>query len=227
MTRSEQINELATSLAKAQAEITGAKKDAENPHYKSKYADLASVWDAIRAPLTKNGLSVVQVPRLVAVGEASWMAEVESTLLHTSGQFLGDTLAVPLTRVDAQGVGSAITYARRYSLMALVGVAPDDDDANAAVGATGEKHIRREPKSAVETATVKVLGITQRQAGTDTKFIISADDRNTYGTFVKAHAETAKSAQQAGLAVTLQYRQDSYGRTVVSIEEVGADAPVL
>jgi len=121
------LKNLAAALCKAQAEMEGAKKDAKNPHFNSKYADLASVWDAIREPLTKNGLSVVQLPRSIPGG-----VEVETILLHVSGESLSSVLAVPATKSDAQGFGSALTYARRYSLMAMVGVAPEDDDGNAA-----------------------------------------------------------------------------------------------
>jgi hypothetical protein len=129
MQRSEQIEALTAALSKAQAEIEGAAKTAENPHFRNRYADLGAVWEAIRAPLTKHGLSVVQFPRACEMG-----VEVETTLLHTSGQFMSDTLALPVLKRDAQGFGSAITYARRYSLMAVAGIAPVDDDGNAAVG---------------------------------------------------------------------------------------------
>ena len=97
MRTSDTINELAAALSKAQAEMSGAKKDSENPHFRSKYADLASVWDACRIPLTKNGLAVVQSPRLVSAGETGWLVEVETTLLHTSGQFMADVIAVMST----------------------------------------------------------------------------------------------------------------------------------
>lgn len=126
------IADLAAALCKAQAQMEGAKKDANNPHFKSKYADLASVWDAIRAPLTSNGLSVVQLLRSIQGG-----VEVETILMHASGQQISDVFAVPATKNDAQGYGSAATYARRYALMAMVGVAPEDDDGNAAVGSAG------------------------------------------------------------------------------------------
>lgn len=126
------IAELASALCKAQAQMEGAKKDANNPHFKTNYADLASVWSAIREPLTKNGLSVVQLLRSIQGG-----VEVETILMHSSGQQISDVFAVPATKNDAQGYGSAATYARRYALMAMVGVAPEDDDGNAAVGPAG------------------------------------------------------------------------------------------
>lgn len=131
MNKSEAINELATALAKAQAEMTFAAKDATNPHFKSKYADLAAVWDAIRAPLTKHGISVTQFP---SYDDA--LVSVETILLHSSGQWISSVASAPAVKLDPQGVGSAITYLRRYSLAAVAGVAQDDDDGNAATKAT-------------------------------------------------------------------------------------------
>lgn len=133
MTTSEQISELAAALSKAQAAMKGAVKDAENPHFRSRYADLASVREACWKALTDNGLSVVQSPRLVHGGDgAGWIVEVETRLLHASGQFIADVAATPIAKADAQGVGSATTYLRRYALAAFAGIAPEDDDGNAA-----------------------------------------------------------------------------------------------
>lgn len=146
MTTSETINELAGALAKAQGQIKGAAKDADNPFFKSKYADLASVWEACRAAVTANGLSVLQAPRAAAF-EGGWIIEVETRLLHSSGQWMADSLTLPVGKPDAQGVGSAITYARRYALASFVGVAPEDDDGNAAVKGT---------QQAAQIQTVKV-----------------------------------------------------------------------
>lgn len=129
MNRSEQINELAAAMAKAQGSIEGAVKDKNNPAFRSKYADLGAVWDAVREPLAKNGLSVVQFPHRVENG-----VEVETILMHSSGQWISSTLGMPVSKGDAHGLGSAITYARRFSLSAFCGVAPVDDDGNAATG---------------------------------------------------------------------------------------------
>jgi len=123
MQTSEQINELAAALAKAQGQIQGAVKDSTNPAFKSRYADLASVWDACRVALSLNGLAVVQGPALADRG-----VSVTTRLLHSSGQWAESTLILPMDKATAQGAGSAITYARRYALAAMVGVAPDDDD---------------------------------------------------------------------------------------------------
>lgn len=129
MQKSEQLNELATALAKAQGQLRDAKKDASNPFFKVKYADLASCWDACRKPLSDNGLSVVQTVEYDNNGRY-----VETMLLHTSGQFITSCVNLTLKDDNMQAVGSAITYARRYSLAAIVGISPDDDDAEAASG---------------------------------------------------------------------------------------------
>jgi len=129
--RSPELAKLAAALCKAQAAMGGAKKDSTNPHFKNAYADLASIWDAVRKPLTDNGLAVVQFPRTTRNG-----VEVETMLVHSSGEYMTDVLWLPVLKMDAQGVGSAITYGRRYALMAVTGIAPvDDDDGNAAAEA--------------------------------------------------------------------------------------------
>jgi len=131
--QSQEIGELAAALALAQGEITGALKDSANPFFKSKYADLASVWDACRASLSKNGLAVIQV---ASTGD-SGAAVVTTTLAHKSGQWMRGSIALLPVKSDPQGMGSAYTYARRYALAAMVGVAQIDDDANAASGKVG------------------------------------------------------------------------------------------
>ena len=129
MNKSESIKELATALAKAQGQIKGAVKDSANPFFKSKYADLASVVEAIRSAFAANGLSYIQSVEPSDKDEV----RVETTILHSSGEWIGcGVLALPVSKVDAQGYGSALTYARRYSLSAATGVAPEDDDGTAA-----------------------------------------------------------------------------------------------
>jgi hypothetical protein len=127
MIMSEQINELATALAKAQAEVENASKNAANPHFKSKYADLAEVLNTVRPVFSRNGLAIIQSP-----GFADGLASITTTIAHSSGQYMTDTVHAPVGKQDAQGVGSALTYLRRYSLAAFAGVAQEDDDGNAA-----------------------------------------------------------------------------------------------
>ena len=127
--QSAEIGELAKALAVAQGKITGALKDSANPFFKSKYADLASVWDACRGPLSDNGLAVVQLTESDDAG-----VYVSTTLAHSSGQWMRSRLRLTPKDVTPQGMGSAITYGRRYALAAMVGVAQVDDDGNAASG---------------------------------------------------------------------------------------------
>jgi len=126
---SESIKDLATALAKTQAQLKPAIKDSTNPHFKSKYADLGAIWDACRKALADNGLSIVQMPTDSADGRVA----LTTVLLHISGEYIGTTFSTRLQQDSAQGVGSALTYLRRYALAAMVGiVADEDDDGNAA-----------------------------------------------------------------------------------------------
>lgn len=127
MSKSDNINELAGALAKAQGTIKDAVKDSKNPFFKSTYADLSSVWAACRKPLSDNGLAVTQM-----LDDTDHGLMMTTMLMHASGQWVASTLAVNPVKNDPQGIGSAITYMRRYSIAALVGVAPsEDDDGNA------------------------------------------------------------------------------------------------
>ncbi len=138
MNHSDSIAAISAALAKAQGQLEGAKKDSKNPHFKSSYADLASVWDACRDALSSNQIAVIQAPGAVASG----VVEITTILAHSSGEWFRETLTVPLAKVDAQGLGSAVTYGRRYALAAMVGVAPEDDDGNAAVASRGAANDR-------------------------------------------------------------------------------------
>lgn len=130
MKHSEQINEISAALAKAQAKMGAAIKDSTNPHFRSKYADLAAVVDAVREPLTANGIAFTQW------AESSDGGVVVVTMLsHASGQWMSGETLVPVSKADAQGYGSAITYGRRYGLQTACGLPADDDDGNAAAKA--------------------------------------------------------------------------------------------
>ena len=128
MAQSDSIKELATALSKVQGELTYAKKDSANPFFKSRYADLESVWDACRSLMAANGLSVIQMPGNYFEGRM-WLV---TRLCHNSGEWIEQEMSVPVQKADAQGAGSALTYMRRYALAAFVGVVQADDDGNAA-----------------------------------------------------------------------------------------------
>ena len=126
MKTSESITKLAQALIKAQSEITFAVKDSENPFFKSKYADLPSVIDAVKPALNSNGIVFIQSPSPASEG----LVALTTRLIHESGEWIEDTAVAPMVKNDPQAYGSAITYLRRYSLAAITGLYQDDDDAN-------------------------------------------------------------------------------------------------
>jgi hypothetical protein len=128
MEHSQELDKIAPAISKMQSVLSGANKNSENPFFKSDYADLQSVWEAIRKPLTDNGLSVIQ-----SMSNGSSGVLIDSMLLHTSGQWIKGQLHVPLIKMDPQAVGSAISYGRRYMLAALVGIYQKDDDAETVI----------------------------------------------------------------------------------------------
>ena len=119
--KSQEIDKLAEALAKAQSELEGAKKESTNPFFKSGYADLHAVIKSAFPYLSKHGLSVSQGNEIIPGAIC-----VTTTLMHSSGQWLRSKIKVPLSKVDAQGVGAAMTY----GLSAIVGIAQYDDDGN-------------------------------------------------------------------------------------------------
>ena len=128
MYASESINELATALALAQGEVENASKTSTNPHFRSKYADLAEIINTVRPVFAKHGLAIVQSPSY-----ADGLVSVTTLLTHKSGQWIKDIASAPAPKLDPQGVGSAVTYLRRYALGAFACIASEaDDDGNAA-----------------------------------------------------------------------------------------------
>lgn len=145
MNKSDSIASLAAALAKAQGEMENASKNSQNPHFKSKYADLAEILNTVRPVLSKHGLAVTQFPAF-----EGGTAHVETILTHASGEWMSGTCSAPVQKSDPQGVGSALTYLRRYSLAAVCGLAQEDDDANAA--SKGPKQSAQAPKVAPKPA---------------------------------------------------------------------------
>lgn len=151
MNQSENISELSSALAKAQGEMQAAIKDSINPFFKSKYADLGSVWDAARPVLSKNGLCVIQTTEII-----NDKVVMVTTLSHSSGQWIKAYLPLNPTKQDSQGMGAAITYLRRYSLSAIVGVVCDDDDDGETTSGRG--------KTKPEIKPIEFVGETQRES---------------------------------------------------------------
>lgn len=124
MRTSDTIKELATALSKAQAIMRPASKDSENPHFKSKYSDMASIMEAVREPLASNGLTVWQDASTNELG-----VSILTRVVHISGEWVEfGPFTVPVGRKDAHGIGSATSYAKRYALSAALGVVSDEDD---------------------------------------------------------------------------------------------------
>lgn len=150
--QSENINELAGALAKAQGKIVSAKKDKKNPFFKSTYADLSSVWDACRAVLSENGLAVIQT---IHTPENKQM-ELVTTLAHSSGQWIKSHMPIITTKSDPQSLGSALTYYRRYALSALVGVAASDEDDDGNI-ASDRTEVKKYEKNQISTQQLNEL----------------------------------------------------------------------
>jgi hypothetical protein len=134
MKMSNEINELGTALALANEELANPKKTSSNPFFKSKYADLSECVNVSRPVLAKNGLSISQMPSYDLA-----IVTVETLLIHSSGQWIMSKISAPADKPTAQGIGSAITYCRRYSLAAMVGLAQQDDDGQEATKSTAKK----------------------------------------------------------------------------------------
>ena len=138
---------LATALSKAQGVMSGAKKGAKNPFFKSSYASLSSVFDAIRAPFAENGLSITQTMDVLE----SEKQILCTRLLHVSGEYIDSKMLLPV-EANPQKLGSLISYYRRYSLMAICGIPAEDDDGNAAssMSAPTPKYINQKQISELE-----------------------------------------------------------------------------
>jgi hypothetical protein len=151
--------QLGTALAKAQGIVENAKKASTNPHFKSKYADLATIWDVIREPLTSNGLSVVQLPCEAPQGQVGLVTHV----LHSSGESISEKFFLGLKDAsNPQQVGSALTYMKRYALMGVAGIASEDDDGEATNG-------RQQPELAIDYSDTIKETLAQLEGSTDTE----------------------------------------------------------
>lgn len=127
MNKSESIAKLAAALVAVQREIENVHKNATNPHFRSNYADLAEIINTVRPVLSKHGITVVQVP-----GFSDGICTLETLIAHESGEWISGVSGSPIQKDDPQGVGSAVTYLRRYSLASICAIAQEDDDGNAA-----------------------------------------------------------------------------------------------
>ena len=159
-------DKLMAALSKMQGELKMALKDSDNPYFKSKYADLATCINTAKKPMADNGLSVSQ-----HCGFDGNYVRCVTVLGHSSGQYMASTCVIPVTKKDAQGVGSAITYARRYSFSAVIGLSQDDDDGNWA----SNKDVAGKQKK--EAGNKRVMDESQKRLDTEENYrYISADN---------------------------------------------------
>lgn len=197
ITTSESTKELNAALAKAQKDIGFALKDSTNPFFKSKYADLVSVWKAVQDPLSENGLSVSQSPGVEVVNNRT-MVSVTTRVQHSSGEWMQGTCYLPPGKEDAQAYGAAITYGRRYALSSFLGVIQDDDDGETAVGRgkateSPKPEAKPAPKKSRATAQEKPGSKDSPQSGTPTKEKLTGVERlKDLALFMKSHGAENK-----------------------------------
>jgi len=221
----ENVEKLAAALVKAQSAMKIAKKDSENPFFKSKYADLGSVWEACHSALSENEIAVVQSPVFL-----DGRFFLRTTLLHSSGQSIsGDYLIKPV-KEDPQAYGSAYTYARRYSLAAMVGVISEDDDGNAASAATASKPETKDVAPASKKADGKIIvskefvitKLSEKTSETNGKpwTKVSCQDAEGvwYTTFDDKIADDLKAAKEDGNPAILRYEANERGNKIVKVE---------
>lgn len=146
MTISEQIDQIATALSKAQGELKNIVKDSKNPHFKNDYASLDAITETVRPVFAKHGLAIVQMPSF-----RDGTCVVANLITHSSGQWIAGESAAPVVKADPQGVGSATTYLRRYATAGIAGLAQTDDDGNAAAGHDPRSRRVQTPAAAVTT----------------------------------------------------------------------------
>ena len=178
MEKSDSIVKLSKALVKMQSEMGAASRLSDNPYFKSKYADLNSVWEAVAEPLHNNGLAVTQL-----VGEyVDGTQSLESVLIHESGEWISCKSSIPLAKKDPHGAGSGITYLRRYNLASITGCLSElDDDANAAA----------DPKKRGKGAHSPLMGsleeLTAGELGTAKAVAIGMDEAHKIGNVKEAH----------------------------------------
>ncbi|MES2902858.1 MAG: ERF family protein [Pseudomonadota bacterium] len=175
---------IASAMALAFGEIEAATKSANNPHFKAKYADLGSVIDAIKPALIKNSLFFTQVTH-----EATGGVCIETMIYHASGESMsGGKLFVPANKQDAQGFGSALTYARRYSLMTAFGVPAEDDDGNAAAKSAPRQVVPAPVKMATDDQCATIMQLSGA-AGKSIQDIVEAHKVSSLPELTEVKAE--------------------------------------
>ena len=183
MDHSPSIMSIGKALSVAQGEISNPVRNKDNPFFKTKYVELSSVIDVLRAPFAKNGLSIVQSP--TCINEKKELV-LETLIMHTSGEWIASSFAIPVSKTDAQACGSAITYARRYVLQAIALIsADDDDDAEGAVNREVKSPSKPQQQPEQPPQSKKPISPPQREGifkgssynGTEYSILIAINDR--------------------------------------------------
>lgn len=180
ISHSPEIKEFVSALAKAQGIMRPAVFNRVNPHFKTRYADFTSCMDACRSPLSENGLAVMQTCETI-----DGKLNLVTMLAHTSGQWMKSEFPLIPSKMDSQGIGSAMTYAKRYSLCGMVGIVADeegDDDGEAAVGrGKQEEQVRQPPRPVTNVQPPQQPKLNPQQVHTIKSLDAKLDDR-TRGT---------------------------------------------
>lgn len=207
MRQSESIKALATALCAAQKEMGGAVKDAANPFFKSKYADLTSVVKAIKEPFANHGLSYTQFP---CAGERA--VGVITRLMHSSGEWLEHEYMLPMVKADPQSAGSAITYARRYALQAMAGIPTADDDAESAMlRGEQEKSLQDWIKELQPSITAIQEGIANGELGIAAEAWAELSDEQKHAIWVAPSKGGPFTTQEREIMKSTEFKQAHYG----------------
>jgi hypothetical protein len=223
--QSETVTKINEAILAAQAEMKPVKKDRNNPFYNSKYADLPAVWESI-APFRKHGLTIIQLP----VASEPGTVAIETRMTHTSGEWYSSTLVLPLAKNDPQGIGSAITYGRRYSLGCMTGqVTEEDDDGNSASHGPQKSYAQAKQTNATKLAELRAEGMKKSLHGSIEdvqwqeflEYVGDDPDRTSVGKQLKTLLAIGTVADLQGNARTsfMQEFQKSCKETGVPCEE--------
>lgn len=243
---SQEIGLFCTALAAAQAKIKNAERDAENPYFNSSYASLAAVWDAVRAPMTENGLSVIQGEATrIAADLSSGEVDVTTMVLHASGQWFRTTVTLPVIpmasrrkgrgddgdndadrapgRITPQAIGSAITYGRRYGLESVTGTAPEaeDDDGNSASGAEKRQVI---PAGGVFEDAIESVTFEEKPKKTGGTFTVCAVKTAKHGSMEcwENVGRQIESHAGTGVALRMKAERGNYGWKLLEAQPIQA-----
>jgi hypothetical protein len=237
METSATIGKIAKALSQAQAEIKGAVKDSDNHFFKSKYADLSSVWDACREVLPKNGLSVFQT----GDGSTADTVSVVTMIAHESGEWVRGSVTMKLSKCDPQGAVGGLTYGRRAGLAAMVGVCPEDDDGEIASGkgkglskaqerpgfntgkpvAQFDAEQAAKPQSDLGTFEDFIVSVEKGQSGATAKgpwqaYRIMTKENDIVGTYSVDVAHKCRRAQEIGAKVKFDCEPSKHGPKAVA-----------